>query len=187
MKVVVGLGNPGPEYENTRHNVGWWVADRLCRDWGFGPFRREGRSLVAEGTVGDAEVRILKPLTYMNRSGLALAGLRSQPDFDVSRDLLVVVDDAALEVGRLRFRARGSAGGHRGLESVERALGTREYARLRIGVGLKPPGLDLADWVLSPMSSEEATTVVSLLPELSEAIGVWVRQGTREAMNRYNR
>src|SRR5690606_22169332 len=99
-------------------------------------------------------VRVLKPVTYMNRSGAALVPLRSDA-LDPASDLLVVVDDAALDVGRLRFRARGSAGGHNGLKSIEAVLGTQEYARLRIGVGVRPPGVDLADWVLAPVPGED--------------------------------
>jgi PTH1 family peptidyl-tRNA hydrolase len=105
MKVVVGLGNPGPEYDATRHNVGWWVADRLAYDWDFDAFRRDGRMLVTEGTVDRETVRLVKPATYMNRSGLAMRPLLQTEGFDPAADLLVVVDDAALDVGRVRFRA----------------------------------------------------------------------------------
>lgn len=187
MKVVVGLGNPGPEYDATRHNVGWWVADRLAHDWGLGAFRRDGRILQTEGTVGEERVRLVKPLTYMNRSGQALASLARLETFDPERDLLVVVDDAALEVGRVRFRPRGGPGGHNGLKSVSGALRSNEYARLRIGVGKKPDGVDLSDWVLSEMPEEEEDVVVALLPELTEAVEVWVREGVDAAMNRFNR
>ena len=187
MKVIAGLGNPGPEYDATRHNVGWWVVDRLAYDWSFGSFGREGRALVSEGRVGGADVRLLKPTTYMNRSGIALAGLREAPRFDVATDLLVVVDDAALDVGRVRFRPRGSPGGHNGLRSVSGALGTDEYPRLRIGVGRKPEGEDLSDWVLAPMPEEDEEVVVGLLPGLTEAVEVWVAEGTEAAMNRFNR
>lgn len=187
MKVVAGLGNPGSEYDDTRHNVGWWMADRLAYDWRFGPFRREGRALVVEGTAAGESVRLMKPLTFMNRSGAVLASLRGAEEVDVSRDLLVVVDDAALDVGRVRFRPSGSAGGHNGLRSVEAALGTREYARLRIGVGAPPPGGDLVEWVLAPMPAEDEEVVLSLLPELTEAVELWIAEGVEAAMNRYNR
>lgn len=187
MKVVCGLGNPGPEYDATRHNVGWWVADRLSHDWGFGAFRRERRAAVSTGRVGGHAVRLIKPLTYMNRSGAALAPLRDDPDFDVSRDLLVVVDDVALDVARVRFRPSGSAGGHNGLKSVEAVLRTREYARLRIGVGQPPPGVDTAEWVLSPFPEEDEDRIVGLLPELTDAVRCWVDEGAEVAMTRYNR
>ena len=183
----MGLGNPGPEYDATRHNVGWWVVDRLAYDWDFGPFRRDGRALVTQGEVGGAPVRLLKPNTFMNRSGLALRGLRELGDFDPALDLLVVVDDAALDVGRIRFRPDGGAGGHNGLKSVSGALQSNAYARLRIGVGRKPDGEDLSDWVLSTMPEEDEDVVVGLLPELTDAIGVWIDEGVEAAMNRFNR
>ncbi|GMV04784.1 MAG: peptidyl-tRNA hydrolase [Gemmatimonadota bacterium] len=187
MKVVVGLGNPGPEYDATRHNVGWWVVDRLAYDWDFGAFRRDGRALMVDGTVGGSDIRLVKPTTYMNRSGQALRFLYDLEEFDPAQDLLVVVDDAALEVGRVRFRPRGSPGGHNGLKSVSGALRSDEYPRLRIGVGRKPEGLDLADWVLSPMPEEDEDVVVGLLPELTRAVEAWIGEGTEAAMSRHNR
>lgn len=187
MKVVMGLGNPGPEYDANRHNVGWWVVDRLAYDWGFDAFRRDGRVLVTEGNVGDATVRLVKPTTYMNRSGLAVGPLAAIEGFDPSRDLLVVVDDATLDVGRVRFRPDGSAGGHNGLKSVSGALQSTGFARLRIGVGTRPEGVDLSDWVLSSMPDEDEEVVVELLPQLTEAVAVWVAEGVEAAMNRFNR
>lgn len=183
----MGLGNPGPEYDATRHNVGWWVADRLAYDWDFPVFRRDGRALVSEGNVADALVRLMKPTTYMNRSGLTARSLDEMEDFDPSVDLLVVVDDAALDVGRVRFRPEGSPGGHNGLKSVAGALRSNAFARLRVGVGKKPDGVDLSDWVLSPMPEEDEDVVVALLPELSQAVATWVSEGVEAAMNRFNR
>jgi PTH1 family peptidyl-tRNA hydrolase len=187
MKVVLGLGNPGPEYDATRHNVGWRMLDRLAYDWDFGAFRRDGRALVVEGTAAGEAVRLVKPTTYMNRSGQALRFLAELEDFDPSSDLLVVVDDAALDVGRVRMRPDGSAGGHNGLKSVSGALGSEAYARLRIGVGRKPEGADLADWVLAPMPPEDEEAVVGLLPQLTQAVEVWISEGVEAAMNRFNR
>jgi PTH1 family peptidyl-tRNA hydrolase len=187
MKVVIGLGNPGPEYDATRHNVGWWLVDRLAFDWDFGAFRREGRAFVSEGWVGEAEVRLMKPTTYMNRSGQALRALGEVEGFDPTTDLLVVIDDAALDVGRVRFRPEGGPGGHNGLKSIAGALRSNEYARLRIGVGQKPEGEDLSDWVLSPMPEDDEGLVVDLLPGLTEAVEVWVAEGIEAAMNRFNR
>jgi PTH1 family peptidyl-tRNA hydrolase len=187
MKVVVGLGNPGPEYDDTRHNVGWWMVDRLAYDWDFGPFRREGRAFVSEGAVGGAQVRLVRPNTYMNKSGLAMRPFKAMESFEAPRDLLVIVDDAALDVGRVRFRPRGGSGGHNGLKSISGALQSDEYARLRIGVGQKPSGEDLSDWVLSKMPEEDEDVVVGLLPELTEAVEVWIGEGVEAAMNRFNR
>lgn len=187
MKVVLGLGNPGPKYDATRHNVGWWLADRLAYDWDLPPFSRSGPALVTEGRVGEASVRLLKPTTYMNRSGAAIRLLEDLDDFDPSRDLLVAVDDAALDVGRVRLRPAGSAGGHNGLKSVSGALGSDQYARLRIGIGKRPSGVDLADWVLAPMPEEDEDVVVALLPDLTRAVEVWMTEGAEAVMNRFNR
>lgn len=187
MKVIAGLGNPGPAYDATRHNVGWWLVDWLSREWGLGPFRQSGPALMAYGRMGSHEVLLLKPVTFMNRSGAALAPARTDPAVDIATDLLVAVDDAALEVGRIRLRPEGSAGGHNGLRSVEAALGTRRYARLRIGVGLPPEGLDLADWVLSSFEAQDEETIVGLLPELGAAVRTWIDEGIEAAMSRHNR
>ncbi len=187
MKVVVGLGNPGPEYDDTRHNVGWWLLDRMSYDWDFPPFEREGRAMTTRGARGEEEFLLMKPLTYMNRSGRALSSLASVEGFRPEEDLLVVVDDATLEVGRVRFRRKGSPGGHNGLSSVSGALGSDEYHRLRIGVGEPPPGDDLADWVLSSMEAEEEDAILELLPELVEGIEVWAKEGVDAAMNGFNR
>ena len=187
MKVVVGLGNPGLRFDDTRHNVGWWVVDRLAYDWKFGSFEKEGRSLRTGGSVGDASVVLIKPTTFMNRSGAALVDVDGLDECDLGSDLLLVVDDATLDVGRIRFRPGGGTGGHKGLKSVTGVLGTDSYARLRLGVGLAPEGADLSDWVLSAMSEADESTIVGLLPELSGAVEVWMRDGIEEAMNQFNR
>ena len=122
----------------------------------------------------------------MNRSGSALTRFTELDDFDVSRDLLVIVDDRALDVGRIRFRAGGSAGGHNGLKSIEASLRTREYARLRIGVGAPPPGHDLADWVLAPFDEDDERSIVDRLPEMVDAVRTWIEQGVDSAANRFN-
>src|SRR5690554_1310113 len=110
MKVVMGLGNPGLRYDTTRHNVGWWAVDRLAYDWDLDPFERDGPALVASGRVEGRDVRLVKPTTYMNRSGAAVASLLGSEAFDPATDLLVIVDDASLDVGRVRLRPRGSPG-----------------------------------------------------------------------------
>ena len=186
-RVVVGLGNPGPKYDGTRHNVGWWVLDRFAYDRDFEPFERSGKRLECSGEVDGRTIVLVKPRTYMNRSGLALTTLWKVDGFEVARDLLVVTDDANLDVGRVRFRPGGGTGGHKGLRSVTGVLGTRDYARLRIGVGVAPAGAELSDWVLSEMPDEDEDVVVGLLPELSEAVAVWAEEGVEAAMNRFNR
>lgn len=187
FKLVLGLGNPGPEYDATRHNVGWWVLDRFASDHGFAAFERRGKRLETESRVGGRDIRLVKPRTYVNRSGLALTTLWRTEGFEVARDLLVVTDDTNLDVGRVRFRPRGGTGGHNGLRSVTAVLGSGSYARLRIGVGVPPAGADLSDWVLSPLPEEDEDVVVGLLPELSRAVAVWADEGVEVAMNRFNR
>ncbi len=186
-RVVVGLGNPGPEYDDTRHNVGWWVLDRFAYDHDFEPFERRKRRLETIRRIGGRTVVLVKPRTYMNRSGQALTTLWRIYGFTAEFHLLVVTDDANLDVGRVRFRSGGGSGGHNGLRSVTEVLGTPDYARLRIGVGTKPPGEDLSEWVLSPMPVEDEDTVTALLPELSTAVAVWAEEGIETAMNRFNR
>jgi PTH1 family peptidyl-tRNA hydrolase len=184
----VGLGNPGPEYEDTRHNAGFRLADHLTVRWQMGQFRRGDRAREARGTWQGIPVRVVKPQTYMNRSGAAIAPLRSLPEFDPSHHLLILVDDVALPVGRYRLRGAGSAGGHNGLKSIEGVLQRQDYARLRIGVGPAPPDLDdLADFVLEDFSEEERNALGELLDPMSEAVESWLENGIEKAMNQFNR
>lgn len=191
MKVIVGLGNPGREYAATRHNVGWWLIDHLADVWRFDGWKKDGESQVANGIVAGVKVRLVKPQTFMNLSGQALRNYVRRPFWSAAKDLLVVVDEVQLPVGRTRVRARGSAGGHNGLKSVEQALGTQEYARLRIGVGpsdeRKGIYKDLADFVLSPFARDERKDILSLMPQLTATVESWLRDGAEKAMNLYNR
>jgi PTH1 family peptidyl-tRNA hydrolase len=179
VKLVVGLGNPGREYENTRHNVGWWVTDHLADVWRLSPWRAAPGARAADGKLAGRTVRLLEPQTYMNRSGDALSPYLHRPFWAAANDLLVVVDDIALPVGTWRFRTKGSAGGHNGLKSIEYALGHQEYARLRIGVGRAEPvpGEVLKDFVLGEFEAEEATAVRALFPALVATVGEWVETG----------
>ena len=187
MKVIVGLGNPGPEYDATRHNVGWWLVDRLAYEWDFPTFEKEGRAMTTEGSRDGEVYRLMKPTTFMNRSGQALTALAGVPEFLPENDLLVVVDDAALDVGRVRFRSQGTPGGHKGLKSVAQALGSDVYPRLRIGVGVLPSGEEMSDWVLSPMEPDDEDVILGLLPELVRGVEVWGIEGIEAAMNDFNR
>jgi PTH1 family peptidyl-tRNA hydrolase len=184
----VGLGNPGPEYEDTRHNAGFRLADRLVTRWKLPQFRRGDRARETQGSWHELPVSILKPQTYMNRSGAAIAPLRSNPAFDPSQHLLILVDDVALAVGRFRLRGAGSAGGHNGLNSVEGVLQRQDYARLRIGVGPPPTGPDeLSDYVLGSFTAEEREIIEGLLDPMSEAVECWLENGIEIAMNLFNR
>jgi PTH1 family peptidyl-tRNA hydrolase len=190
LKVIAGLGNPGREYELTRHNVGWMVLDHLADVWHFDGWRRDGDSLVAAGRAVGCAVRLVKPQTFMNLSGAALRPYLRRPMFDPAQDLLVIVDDVALPLGRVRLRADGSAGGHNGLKSIEAALASRTYARVRIGVAPEDPrrrGPDLADFVLSPFAKDERGTLLAQMPRLTSAVETWLTDGIDRAMNLYNR
>lgn len=186
-RAIVGLGNPGPEYERTRHNAGFLLLDHLAARWGFPAFRRADQAMTTSGTLGGVPVRLVKPTTYMNRSGDALRALRS-PSFDPAADLLVLVDDVATLPGRFRLRGAGSPGGHNGLKSIEAALRRQDYARIRIGVGAKPPEYDdLADWVLGRMTPDERALLDGILDPMTDAAACWVAEGIETAMNRFNR
>ena len=187
MKLIVGLGNPGREYRDTRHNVGFLVVDELARrygiDWAAGP------SQIAETLIGKrfgAEPLMLaKPLTYMNNSGDSVAGLVRY--FNVAHDeLLVVVDEAALPFGKLRARARGSAGGHNGLKSIIERLGTTEFSRLRLGVGRGDGRRDLADHVLARFERSEQAELETLIMRAADAAEMFAAEGISKVMNAYN-
>ena len=188
--MIVGLGNPGREYELTRHNVGWMVVDHLADVWHFDGWRRDGDSIVAAGRTQGTAVRLVKPQTFMNLSGAALRPYLRRPTFDPAHDLLIVVDDAALPLGRLRLRANGSSGGHNGLKSVEAEVGSQTYARARIGVApidARHRDPDLADFVLSPFGKSERAEVLEQMPRITAAVETWLSEGIDRAMNLYNR
>lgn len=187
MKVILGLGNPGKEYERTRHNVGWWVVDHLADVWHFDAWRRDGEARVTTGTVGGTKVRLVKPLTYMNLSGAVLRPYLRRPFWSATTDLMVVVDDVALPVGRYRFRAKGSSGGHNGLKSVEGVLKTQEYPRLRIGIAPEHPENrgQLKDFVLDNFGKRDEATVRELLPTFTTAVETWLAEGIVPVMNKF--
>jgi peptidyl-tRNA hydrolase, PTH1 family len=191
LKVILGLGNPGRQYEATRHNVGWWLLDHLAGVWRFDGWKRDGEAMVTTATIHGTRVRMIKPLTYMNLSGNVLRTYLRRSLWSPASDLLVLVDEVALPVGRYRIRARGSAGGHNGLKSIEQAIGNQEYARLRIGVGPSEErrGIyeDLADFILAPFARDEREDVLALMPSLEDAVDIWVREGVERAMNVHNR
>lgn len=190
MKLIVGLGNPGRRYAETRHNVGWWALDHLADVWHFEGWRAEGDALLMEGRVAEERVRLVKPQTYMNLSGVALRPYLRRLEWSGLQDLLVVVDEVAIPLGTFRLRATGSAGGHNGLKSIEATLGTRDYARLRIGIAPLDPARqvgDLADFVLDSFEAAEQKVVRDLLPRIGDAVECWAREGIQPAMNAYNR
>ena len=186
MKLVVGLGNPGPRYAGTRHNVGFDVLDSIASrhrlEWEMAP--RGVEALASKWR--DADTLLAKPLTFMNLSGPAVLGLVQFFKLELG-DLLIVVDDTNLELGRLRTRAGGSAGGHNGLKSLIQALGTDQFARMRLGVGRGDARRDLADHVLAKFEPDERGAVDELIDRASEAVGLFVTEGIHPVMNRFNR
>jgi peptidyl-tRNA hydrolase, PTH1 family len=183
------LGNPGPEYARTRHNVGWWAVDHLADAWHFGTWKRDGDAHVVAGTVAGSRVHLVRPTTYMNLSGSVLGPYLRRPSWTAASDLLVIADDVALPVGSFRLRARGSAGGHNGLKDIERALGSQEYARLRIGIRPNDPSHlagPLADFVLDRFETRDEEAIRALLPGIAEVAEAWITEGVQIAMTRHN-
>jgi PTH1 family peptidyl-tRNA hydrolase len=185
MKLVVGLGNPGPKYVGTRHNIGFAVLDYLAAAPGVGPWRSRFEGQLADTTEGAEQVLMLKPETFMNLSGRAVRAALDFYKLGVS-DLLVVCDDIALPLGKLRARAKGSDGGQKGLRSVEEHVGTADYSRLRIGVGSPGEHLDATDHVLSRFKPGERPAVEDAVAQAAQAVLLWVRQGIDVCMNRVN-
>ena len=198
MKLVVGLGNPGREYVGTRHNIGFEVIDRLANRLGLtfaaGEFDRLAKEkfdgLAMDGTLvlstgGVEKVLLLKPLTYMNLSGrsvqAAMAFYQLSPP-----EIMVVLDDLALPCGKIRLRANGSSGGHNGLKDIERALGTSEYPRLRLGIDAPPPRVPGRDYVLGKFSVEQISMIEPGINRATNAVLAWAESGIQSAMNRFN-
>ncbi len=185
MYCVAGLGNPGEKYKRTRHNLGFRVVDRLARERGRGIRRKEFRALTAAVEIGRTEVLLLKPQTYMNASGAsvraACAGLGIP-----SEHVIVVCDDADLELGRVRVRPRGGSGGHRGLASIISELGTEEFVRVRLGVGRPPEGADMSEHVLQSATGSEAAVLDALVERGTRAVETVVERGVDAAMQEFN-
>jgi len=185
MKLIIGLGNPDRRYRHTRHNVGWEVIDRVGRRLGIAVDQEDGWATIGGGTVGRRRVLLAKPQTYVNLSGTAVADLRRRHRVKLE-DLVVVVDDLDLPLGRLRLRPGGSHGGHNGLRSIVDALGGDAFSRLRVGIGRPPEGMDPAQFVLTPFTAEERATMDPALERAAEAIETVIREGLQAAMNRFN-
>ena len=186
MNMIAGLGNPGAEYQQTPHNLGFMAVDLLARECGVELAHREAQALTAVARLEGVEVLLAKPQTYMNLSGMAVARLLEKYGLEVS-DLIVVVDDAALPLGSLRIRPRGSAGGHNGLKSIMGALNSSEFVRVRMGVGSEQPIGDMVSYVLGRFRRSELETVSQMLGQACEAVRVILREGSQKAMNRFNR
>jgi peptidyl-tRNA hydrolase, PTH1 family len=187
VKLIVGLGNPGPRYQRTRHNAGFRVLDAVAARARAGPAESRFAGRYAECELAGERVGLLAPDTFMNRSGDAVAeALAALPIADPAVDLLVVLDDADLPLGRLRLRARGSSGGHNGLADVLERLATEAVPRLRFGIGRSAEPRDTVDWVLEPFAPEEEGLLERALPRAADAVACVVSEGIAPAMNRFN-
>lgn len=185
MKVIVGLGNPGPRYSNTRHNIGYDVIDYLASAPGVGTFRGVFESRIAEFTDGPEKVLLVKPETFMNLSGRAVRQILDFYKVEV-KDVLVICDDLALPLGKLRMRAKGSDGGQKGLRSIQEHLGTAEYTRLRVGIDAPNEYEDAADYVLTRFKPGERPAIADAIADAAQGVMLWIRDGTEKAMNKVN-
>lgn len=192
MKLIVGLGNPGLRYENTKHNIGFRVIDALydkllsTASEDFSKTKRASsicRSLIYQTDWNDSPIILAKPMTYMNNSGLAVAALVSRFDIQLT-DLLIIYDDVHLDIGMIRFRRKGSDGGQKGMQSIIHHLDSVDFPRLRIGIG--KPICDIVDYVLSEFSENEEITIEQTVGVVMEAIEIYMKEGIQTAMNQYN-
>ena len=185
MRLVIGLGNPGAEYHLTRHNVGFRCIDHIARQWDVGLLERRTKAVLGEGRAWGIPLVLAKPRTYMNNSGEGVAYLLAR--FHAApEDLLVVYDEMDLPLGKVRIRRGGSDAGHKGIRSIIAALGTRDFARVRVGISRPPEGIDRIDYLLSPFTAPEVTVIEEAVSTVSEAVAGVLREGIEIAMNRFN-
>lgn len=187
MFIVVGLGNPGAKYEGTRHNVGFDVIDKIAEEYHISVDTRKHRALIGKGIIDGKKVILAKPQTYMNLSGESIRELVDYYKVDEASELIIIYDDISLDVGQLRIRKKGSAGGHNGIKSIISHLGHDVFMRIKLGVGEKPKGFDLADYVLGHFKKEEKEKMDEAYRKAVEAVKLAGNGEIDEAMNRFNR
>ncbi len=181
----MGLGNPGEDYSGTRHNVGFMVVNRVSKEAGEGRWKISLHSRLREVVLGERQVVLVKPRTFVNDSGTAVTAVKEHYGLP-PEDILVVCDDANLPPGRIRIRRKGSSGGHRGLQSIIDTLGTDLFPRLRVGIGAPPPGVEMRDFVLAPFKEEEKEIMKRAVQKACTAALKWVEEGIESAMNEFN-
>ncbi len=185
MKLIVGLGNPTAKYDKTRHNVGFEVIDQLSKEYNIAVDTAKHKGLYGKGRIASETVILLKPMTYMNLSGESVVAVANY--FKIAaEDIIVIYDDINLDVGRLRIREKGSAGGHNGIKNIIAHLGTDAFPRIRVGVGMKPPKMDLADYVLSHFTKEEQVMMEDGYDKACKALELMVMDDVGRAMNDFN-
>ena len=186
MFVIVGLGNPEKKYFDTRHNVGFATIDALSDKYNIGLTETKFKAAYGKGRIGNERVILVKPLTYMNLSGEAVAPICNYFKVDTKSELIVISDDVELDVGKIRVRPKGSAGGHNGLKNIIAQLGHDEFSRVRVGVGKKPKEWDMVDWVLGHFEGEDATSIKEGIEDAAGAVLEIIENGTDSAMNKFN-
>jgi len=187
VKLIVGLGNPGIEYQFTPHNLGFLTIDEIANRLGIDVRNRQGRALTARASVGDTRVMLAKPETYMNLSGLSVSELVAEYQVDVKSDLVVIYDELDLPLGTIRIRQRGGTAGHNGMESIQGALGTDEFLRIRLGIAPEHKVSDGAKFVLTPFRKSQEKVVIEVIEKAADAVEVIIKDGPDDAMNRFNR
>ena len=185
MYIIVGLGNPGKQYDKTRHNVGFDVIDMLANEYDISVTKIKHKALIGEGRIGSEKVLLVKPQTYMNLSGETLIDIYNYYKVDLE-NIVVIYDDIDLDVGKLRIRKKGSGGTHNGMRSIVKCLGSIEFPRVRVGVSKPMPGQNLADFVLSRFRKEEADDLAIGLEKACNALDCIIRENLDLAMNKYN-
>ena len=185
MYLIVGLGNPGREYVGTRHNIGFEAVDAVCAKYDISMKKEKFRAVFGEGRIGGEKVIVAKPQTYMNLSGESVRELRDWYKLS-PEEIIVIYDDISLPTGKLRIREKGSAGGHNGIKNIIAQLGTQNFQRIKVGVGEKPKGWDLADYVLGHFSKEDRGLVDDALKRVAGAVELMVQGEVDQAMNQFN-
>ena len=186
MFLIVGLGNPGKQYEHTRHNIGFDVMDALAEKYNISISEKKHKALCGKGVINGVKVVLAKPQTYMNLSGESVAELLSYYKMDPEEEMIVIYDDISLAPGNLRICQKGSAGGHNGMKNIIYLSGSDLFPRMKIGVGSKPEGWDLADWVLSRFTNDEMKTLKTVSENVTSAVELLLSGAPDKAMNRYN-
>ena len=186
MFVIVGLGNPGKKYENTRHNAGFISLDALANKYGISISEKKHKALCGTGIIEGNKVLLVKPETFMNLSGESVRSVMDFYKIDPEEDMLVIYDDISLAPGNIRIRKKGSAGGHNGIKSIIAHTGTQNFMRIKVGVGEKPSGWDLADYVLGHFSEEDNTKIKEIMPDIIQAATLMVQGDVDKAMNNFN-
>lgn len=187
MYIIIGLGNPGKDYAGTRHNVGFQIIDKIAEKYDIGVMENKHKALIGKGYINGQKVILVKPQTFMNLSGESVRAVIDYYKIEEQEELIVIYDDISMEVGQIRIRKKGSAGGHNGIKNIIAHLGHDVFLRVKVGVGEKPKGYDLADYVLGHFNKAEQETMDDSRSRAAEAVQLLISGKVDEAMNQYNK